>query len=587
MEGKFRTQDFPARVAEATAEQPNAACLRVAAYIRVSSEHESQEDSYALQERYFTGLLAQNPSWVSAGIYSDYGISATSDRHRVGFQRLLRHCKEGKLDRIIVKSISRFARNTVDFLEAMNRLKECGVTILFEKEALDSADELSEFVLTTLAAIAQEESRAISSNIRWGQQVRFPRGDTANFAIYGYRFAEGDDALETTASGYRRRRVAVVAEEAPVVRRIFAEAASGAQPRDIARGLNRDNVPAPPPRRIKTRRLKEELDEGWTGARIGQMIRNERYCGDAIAQKTYTEDYLSHKAKVNRGERPQYYIKNHHPAIVGRTLYEEAQSKGKGGGRTPNRYPLSGQLLCPHCGRVFNVRNTGHNAIWFCPSTARNNGKVICRNDPLYEEQVVNAVKKGLWERFSRSFVADIRARLEHLQGSDYNESDRAMMQRRAQILFLERSNAERKKKLAQARLGTQQVRADVFGDGLEEAEALAKELAACDKRLAAIAEKEAALSAEAEHKERYWKMLEENYKWRADAIQWMKTLPDGRDGIDAFIEGLTAAYVKAFILSITVHNAKRFTIRWFDDVSSDVELYDVVKDHRFGHDYF
>ena len=157
--------------------------VRVAAYIRVSSTNPAQEDSYEMQERYFMSLLAGNAGWTSAGIYSDHGISATSREGRTGFNRLLRHCKQGKIDRVICKSISRFARNTQDFLVALRTLKENNVTILFEREAMDTADAYSEFILTTLAAIAQEESRSISANIAWSNQKRFPAGNVCNLRL--------------------------------------------------------------------------------------------------------------------------------------------------------------------------------------------------------------------------------------------------------------------------------------------------------------------------------------------------------------------------------------------------------------------
>ena len=185
--------------------------LRVAAYIRVSSDSAAQEDSYELQERYFSSLLARNKDWESAGIYSDYGISATSKEKRTGFKRLLRHCQEGRIDRIICKSISRFARNTQDFLKAMGLLKDCGVSILFEREALDTAEHYSEFIVTTLAAIAQEESRSISTNILWGNSKRFPEGKVRNRDIYGYRYMEGEGRIPgdgewvPSASGRDRR----------------------------------------------------------------------------------------------------------------------------------------------------------------------------------------------------------------------------------------------------------------------------------------------------------------------------------------------------------------------------------------------
>lgn len=157
--------------------------LNVAAYIRVSTDSSDQENSYETQERYFNQLIEANPEWNPIGVYSDYGISGTNSEKRTGFRRLLRHCKAGKIDRVICKSISRFARNTADFMMALDLLRENNVTILFEKENLDTADPTSEFILTTLGAIAQEESRSISGNINLGNKMRFKRGDVRNVVV--------------------------------------------------------------------------------------------------------------------------------------------------------------------------------------------------------------------------------------------------------------------------------------------------------------------------------------------------------------------------------------------------------------------
>ena len=250
--------------------------LHVAAYIRVSSDSSDQENSYETQDRYFTELLSRNPEWISAGVYSDYGISGTDKQNRTGYKRLLRHCREGKIDRIVCKSISRFARNTSDFMTALNILHDHHVTILFEKEGLDTADPTSDFILTTLAAIAQEESRSISSNIRWGNQKRYPKGQARNYDIYGYRYAEGEDAFETTEDGYEIRRVEIVEEEAAIVRRIFREVEDGERYSDIARRLNYEHIPAPDhgkaKRKIRGRTtVNEGIETGWTSAMISRI----------------------------------------------------------------------------------------------------------------------------------------------------------------------------------------------------------------------------------------------------------------------------------------------------------------------------
>ena len=331
--------------------------LRVAAYIRVSTDSSDQENSYETQDRYFTELLTRNPEWIGAGVYSDYGISGTNQQHRTGYKRLLRHCREEKIDRIVCKSISRFARNTSDFMTALNILHDHHVTILFEKEGLDTADPTSDFILTTLAAIAQEESRSISSNIRWGNKKRYPKGQVRNYDIYGYRYAEGKNAFETMEDGYEIRRVELVEEEAAIVRRIFQEVEDGERYSDIARRLNYEHIPAPDQgkakRKIRGRTtVKEGIETGWTSAMISRMITLERYCGDALLQKTYTPDFLTHKSRKNEGEMPQYLVRDHHPAIISREQFERVQKirqgnaarYGNGGKRTDR--PFSGRLIC-------------------------------------------------------------------------------------------------------------------------------------------------------------------------------------------------------------------------------------------------
>jgi len=248
---------------------------KVAAYIRVSTDSSDQENSYETQERYFTRLLATNPSWVPVGIYSDYGISGTSKDKRTGFNRLLRHCADGRIDRIVCKSISRFTRNTADFLTALRLLKDNDVTIYFEKEGLDTANPMNDFVVTTLAAIAQQESYSISENIRLGIEKRHQNGEVKNAEIYGYRF---NGNWITTESGFKYQDVDIIEEEAVVVRRVFEEAADGNSYKEIARGLNADHIPVPKCNRggKKKGALKDGIDEGWTAQTVSGSARPRR-----------------------------------------------------------------------------------------------------------------------------------------------------------------------------------------------------------------------------------------------------------------------------------------------------------------------
>ena len=308
--------------------------LRVAAYIRVSTDGSSQEDSYETQMRYFTENLMENPAWISAGVYCDYGVSGTSEEKRIGFRRLMRHCEEGRIDRIVSKSVSRFARNTRDFLRALEVLKKNHVSIAFEKEGLDTAVMQNDLFFTAFAAVAQEESRSISSNVSWSIRRRYPKGEARNFVIYGYHYVRGKQAVQVTKSGYRFRQVEAVPEQAAAVRRIFAEIAEGKTYISVARGLNFDRIDAPKSTvsgrgnlmaQTPKGKLKSGLQEGWTADHIRRIVYLERYTGDVKLQKTYKPDYRSRKTLVNHGELPQYYVRNHHPAILDRELFQEVE----------------------------------------------------------------------------------------------------------------------------------------------------------------------------------------------------------------------------------------------------------------------
>lgn len=609
--------------------------LRVAAYIRVSSDSSDQENSYETQDKYFSGLLSKNPEWISAGVYSDYGISGTDKQHRTGYKRLLRHCREEKIDRIVCKSISRFARNTSDFMTALNILHEHQVTILFEKEGLDTADPTSDFILTTLAAIAQEESRSISSNIRWGNQKRYPKGQARNNDIYGYRYAEGENAFETMEDGYQIHRVELVEEEAAIVRRIFQEVEDGERYSDIARRLNQEHIPAPDQGKTKRKirgktTVKEGIETGWTSAMISRMITLERYCGDALLQKTYTPDFLTHKSRVNNGEMPQYLVRDHHPAIISREQFEQVQEIRRGNAaRFGNRgkrtdYPFSGRLICAHCGRAYNIRNASHYPIWFCPTSALNNGKSVCHAEKIYQEQAVRVFRKAFTDRFhllseailddvkvadimsgrygeeesprcgfdqrADSFVEQIRQRLVNIQKMDFMERDRGFLKRQIEALKVTISEAAERRRILTTQRDTMGIRKDLLNDAMVDGctlAALAFRIQEESDRIWKTETEKKKFEQRLLHLEQYWEQLEAGHEERDRALEWIETLPEGREGTIAFLNGLTDTYVKAFALSITVHDPLHYTVHWFDDTSTEVEMYSNVEDYRCTAAYF
>ena len=595
--------------------------VRVAAYIRVSSTNPAQEDSYEMQERYFMSLLSKNSGWTSAGIYSDHGVSATSREQRTGFNRLLRHCKQGKIDRVICKSISRFARNTQDFLEALRTLKENGVTILFEREAMDTADAYSEFVLTTLAAIAEEESRSISANIAWSNQKRFPAGNVCNKDIYGYEFRKGEYTVNE--NGYRYRAVFIIPEEAEVVRmvfRLFTEEQLGFT--QIAQRLDGLHI-APPnsgcrqrqkrkPTVLPTGALKEEAKRGWTATDIRYMIANIRYCGSVLCQQTYVDTEKGHKQKVNKGEKPKYLIRNHHPAIISEELWQEAQdvwkaytAKYRGIEKAKNERAYSKLLLCGECGRYFQGHSTTRTTIWRCATKVSQQGQKRCQMESVYEEQIRMLLRKAFAEKFKLAEKVDaevhevmqmiskapinnvetqsLKALTEKLREThdfDRMEQEGEFLKRQLSAVNYSIRDANQHIRNIQAEKEALKVRSEVLGEPVDE-----EATAALENRLRHEEEQLGKLEYEAQQQaeqvrymEAYWKKLEQTYEIREQTLNWLDSLTGGTQ---TFLDEAVGTYVKAFVLSITIFSPKHFRIHWFDDTQTDVECDSVFEGYQ------
>lgn len=590
--------------------------LRVAAYIRVSTESDNQEDSYETQHGYFIGILADNPLWTSAGVYSDYGISGTSRERRRGFNRLMRHCEEGRIDRIVTKSISRFARNTADFLKALEILKKNHITIAFEKERLDTAIGQNDLMVTAFGALAQEEARSISVNIRQGLEHRMPKGEVRNVVIYGYRYSGETEVMST---GYKRRSIEIVPEEAEIVKRIFMEFVDGKGYQEIARGLNFDHIPKPETPVTRYREslgqtpigtLNVGIDEGWTARHMKQILSLERYCGDALLQKTFMPDYKIHKSVKNTGERPQYYVKDNHPAIIDRGLFNEAQAMMEMGQKRPGnngvRYPFSGRIVCSGCGRFYRTSNRQSNPIWYCPTARNNNGKSVCHAERIYEEQLVRMCRKAVTERFEvigRSvrkdeetildggvtvdwgftaqgcgLVRTLLTRMEHIHEADGMEHDLTFL---GQRISQTKDDVEYYTELVEnleAAKDAAVVRHEALGEPLPDMDAMDSRIRTARKKLTESENLMEELTGKKAALEAYWNDLEADYEWRRKAIAWMKGLPQGREGTAEFLNGLTNEYLKAFVLYIEVIDPLNYRIRWFDDSWSDVVMYSNVE---------
>lgn len=351
----------------------------MAAYCRVSTDQDEQLLSYENQVKYYTEYIKSKEDYEYVEVYADEGISGTSTKKREDFLRMIEDCDSGKIDFIITKSISRFARNTKDCLEYYRHLKEQGIGIYFEKENINTLESQGEVLLTILSSLAQEESRTISENCKWGIQRRMEQGyvraNTSKFT--GYDRDEGGNLI------INRR-------EAIIIQRIFKEYLDGRTVDYIARGLEKDGV------------------ENWGGkvnwlpGTIDKMLMNEKYKGDALLQKTYTVDYLSKKRSMNNGQVKQYYVENSHEAIIDEESWECAQlerarrkeyiekHKLAAYSHKPDENPFAGKIICASCGQAYGRKTwrskTTDRKVWQCGLRYRRKGIIGCDNRHVDDE---------------------------------------------------------------------------------------------------------------------------------------------------------------------------------------------------------
>ena len=325
---------------------------RVAGYARVSTDHEDQATSYESQMRYYSEYISGRDDWEFVKMYSDEGISGTNTKLRTGFKAMVEDALNGKIDLIITKSVSRFARNTVDSLTTVRQLKEVGVEIYFEKENIWTLDSKGELLITIMSSLAQEESRSISENVTWGLRKQFAEGKVHFPYTNVLGFKAGEDGA-----------IVVDQDEAKTVRYIFQQALIGKSPYHIAKDLTEQGIPSPSG---KSR---------WNATTIKRMLRNEKYKGDALLQKTYTIDFLTKKKNINRGELPQYYVENNHEAIVDRETFDAVQQVLDAKGKKSSTSIFSSKLVCGDCGHYFGSK------VWHSTSKYR---RVIYRCNEKY-----------------------------------------------------------------------------------------------------------------------------------------------------------------------------------------------------------
>lgn len=493
--------------------------VRVAAYCRVSTELDEQTDSFELQERYYTSLIINTPGWRLVGIYADEGITGTERCRRVGFQRLIRHCEEGKIDRIICKSISRFSRNTIDLLETIRQLKDLGISVIFEKEGIDTISVQSEFLLSTIAAIAQDESRSISENMTWAFKKRFQQGIPVFMRILGY---------DVKGKGIGKI-ISINEKEAAIVREIYRLALDGVAYTSIARIMMQKGY--------KTSDGKYE----WSIDRVRGILKNERYTGNVLCQKTFTASYLTHKKINNQGEKQQYFIENHHPPIISNEIFEEAQNlfKGKQINRIEKRnvYPFSGRLICGKCGANYHRYNSIGNARWTC--SRRTKSRNLCKAEIVTEANVEKALLKAFSERYDlsdKNAIHKIKLDIKRLQDNDNIEQNRVILKR-------------------------------------DLTEALYNETHSSDEELNAAKEHRIIIEEKLKNQEEFWLLLEKDRNYRANTLTWLDKLPRGENRMKKFFEELNSEYIRAWVISITVLSPMIFKIKWFDNTHTTVDM--------------
>lgn len=325
---------------------------RVAAYARVSTDHEEQQGSYEAQVDYYTNYINGRKDWEFVSVYADEGITGCNTKKRDGFNRMVADALSGRIDLIITKSVSRFARNTVDSLTTIRKLKEHKVECYFEKENIWTFDGKGELLLTIMSSLAQEESRSISQNCTWGQRKRFADGKVSVPFKRFLGYDRGEDGNLVINEGQAR-----------TVRRIYALFLQGRSPNAVAKLLTAEGIPSPGGK------------EKWMASTVKSILCNEKYKGDALLQKVYTVDFLTKKKKVNEGEVPQYYVENNHPAIISPRVFDLVQrqmaSRHPGKGRATSTGVFSSRIKCGCCGswygpKVWHSNSKYKKTIWQC-----------------------------------------------------------------------------------------------------------------------------------------------------------------------------------------------------------------------------
>ncbi len=345
--------------------------LRTAAYARVSSGKDTMLHSLSAQVSYYNNLIQSNPEWLFCGVYADEALTGTKD-NRENFQKLLSECRAGHIDLIITKSISRFARNTVTLLETVRELKGLGVDVWFEEQNVHSLSSDGELMLTILASYAQEESYSASENKKWQIRRDFEQGKVSSITMLGYK-RNRNGVLE------------IIPEEAEIVKLIFNSYLSGMGKQAIANMLNEMHIPT-------------KFENKWSGDAIKRIITNEKYCGELMLQKFYSENHLTKRKMVNTGKLRKFHVEEVHEPIIEKTVFDavqkrlqENQEKFTTDKSTAVAYPFTGKIQCQCCGKNYRRKTTPTGIVWCC-ATYNTRGKKYCPKSKMIPENTLISV---------------------------------------------------------------------------------------------------------------------------------------------------------------------------------------------------
>ena len=518
--------------------------LRVAAYCRVSTDDEEQLTSYEAQKNYYTDKIMTNKEWTMAGIFADEGITGTSARKRPEFLRMIRQCKQGKIDIVLTKSISRFARNTVDCLNYVRALKELGIAVIFEKENMNTLEIDSEILITMLGAFAQSESESISANVRWGIRQAMKEGKATIQYKYLYGYRKGDDG-----------KPEIIPDQAEVVRKIYDLFLSGTPVRGIQEYLNANSVP------------NINGEPKWARSAIDSILTNEKYCGDVLLQKTYIDDCINKKVKKNTGQLPMYLVQNHHEGIISRETFDAAQaelarrSAGKspskknaptGRSRYSSKYALSDRLYCGECGTryqrcTWRNRDGSKRIVWRCVSRV-DYGNKYCHDSPTLDEEPLH-----------RAILDAINSAVKDKNNIIYNLKS-AMEKELAPVAGQQLSLSEIDNQLEQLNTEFSKVLAEASESG---------DQAAYSDRFREIMQKQTALKAERGEIQR---MLAESGKAAAHIDQCR----EATEVIPAVITEWNEALIRQIVESVTVEIDSKLAVQMKSGAEIFIDIGDV-----------